>query len=403
MGGVLALVGGGSMGCASTQLSSKKKSEKVEKSSGATVDKVLFAGVAFTGDEKHREKLYKWADQLAREKTSDGISVLDASLKKAMGDFKSEKLKLDYTQADDTKTGTKVSLAFVLGGETVEFVEFESEVIAIFRVMTRIVVFDWEEKKLIANFPLQIVHQEASPSKLSTEQQGKIFRRLYTDTQWHGNIFRNLRNKLESTDIREKYRERLGVRNVKIESSVQEKLQQAEGDRYVYQSVIAQTLESVLSFETGIALVPYLPGEAIAKTMALRFSNAKVFNLSLPDVDYGIDFTVVDFRSAERLTGRVRQIFFGSYAKIEVYLNDNPRVKYYFSENIRHVNQMALSTQETVNIDYWSAYQTSLRALMVGFAKLANQFDPKVAKFMSPTKDMKRSFEELKPIVESGQ
>jgi hypothetical protein len=368
----------------------------------ANAGEVLFAGVGFTGDRAHREQLYPHADRFSKEVNADGFSVLDLALREAMIDFQSDDLKLRYEQDRSVSSGSGLTLAFGLGGESVEFVEFKSEVIVIYRVMARIVVFDWAEdqKKMIASFPLQIVFQDTSATRPTLEQQGEVFRRLYTDTHWDANVFQSLKSKLQKTIIRSRYGAYIGVANVGVNAEALASLQRANVDIDAYKTSVAQTLESVLSYELGVGLVPYTRGEAIGKNMALRFSDARVFNLKLPERDYNVDFNVSNFRHVEKSTTNVKQIYVAAYAHVKVSVNDGADGKYYFNEDIKHINQMAFPVKENVNVDYWSAYQTAMRTLMVRFAKASNEPDMKVIREMSPTKDLSDSFAKFKPIVE---
>lgn len=363
---------------------------------------VLFAGVAFTGNANQRELLYPWAEKLAQEKNTENLSVLDLAVRDAMQDFSSESLQLKYDQAKDTRSGSTITLAFGLGGESMELVKFKSEVIAIYRIMTRIVVFDWasDQKKLIASFPLQIVYQDASTHAPTAEQQEQVFRRLYTDTGWDGNVFQSLKAKLQQTQIKEKYGLYMGVGKVELGAEAQTLMSQAGVDAQTYETSIAQTLESVLSYELGVGLVPYTTGEAIANTMALRFSDARVFNLRLPESDYSVNFMVKNFRHVERESSRVRQVFIAAYARPQVALNAGAQGTFYFDDDVKHINSLAFSAQENVDLDYWSAYQTALRTLMVRFAKATQQSDPKIVKALSPEKDLTTAFAQLKTIVE---
>lgn len=363
---------------------------------------VLFAGVAFTGNANQRELLYPWAEKLAQEKNTENLSVLDLAVRDAMQDFSSESLQLKYDQAKDTRSGSTITLAFGLGGESMELVKFKSEVIAIYRIMTRIVVFDWasDQKKLIASFPLQIVYQDASTHAPTAEQQEQVFRRLYTDTGWDGNVFQSLKAKLQQTQIKEKYGLYMGVGKVELGAEAQTLMSQAGVDAQTYETSIAQTLESVLSYELGVGLVPYTTGEAIANTMALRFSDARVFNLRLPESDYLVNFMVKNFRHVERESSRVRQVFIAAYARPQVALNAGAQGTFYFDDDVKHINSLAFSAQENVDLDYWSAYQTALRTLMVRFAKATQQSDPKIVKALSPEKDLTTAFAQLKTIVE---
>ena len=364
----------------------------------ASATEVLFSGFSFTGQYDQREQLYPWATKLSAEATENG-SILDVSLREALQGFKSSNINLITDQAAKVGKGPSVTLAFGLGRESVEEVKSNTDVISIYRVMTRIVAFDWEEKKLIASFPVQVVYQNVTTSSPTFEQHLNIFKKMYTDQSFDGNVFKAWVARLGEVEIKDKYGLYFGISDVSLDDGARNQLPQTLTESS-YKSLVAQTLESTLSQAQKISVVPFTSGESVGRNMAMRFSDATTLNLTLPDPDYTMNITVKEFKNVEKVKGRVRKIFVASYINSEVTLNDSDFKKTYFNADMKHINAMVFSTTDDVKIDYWSTYQTALRTLLSRFAIQISEKDPEILKSMSPKLDLKKPFEKLETVLE---
>jgi len=360
----------------------------------------LFAGFSFTGQWNQRADLYPYASALADEVGENGLNPLDSALMDSMRGFNSSNLTLVYQQQKNASAGTPVTLAFGLGGESVEEVKSKTDVVVIYRVMTRILAFDWDEKKLIAAFPLQVVYQDVVSKSPSEDERREVFRKMYTDTSFSGNVFNAWREKLSKTQIKDSYGLYFGVSDIAIGEKAAEILNSAGLEAASYQTLVAQTVESTLSDAQGIGIVPFTAGESIGSNMALRFSDATTLNLQLPEPDFRMKFLVTNFRNVEKVKGRVRTIYVAAYGKAEVFLQDEDIKKTYFQGDLKHINKMIFSTSDEVEVDYWSAYQTALRTLLVRFSTQISEQDPKVVKALNPDMDLTSNFKEMLKIVE---
>ena len=213
----------------------------------------LFSGFSFTGQWNQRDELYPYATKLSEEVTEKG-SVLDVALNESLKNFRSSNVKLLLDQANKVGSGPSVTLAFGLGRESVEEVKTTSDVISIYRVMTRILAFDWEEKKLIASFPVQVVYQNVTPGSPSEDDHLAIFRRMYTDLDFGGNVFKAWTNRLSEVEIKEKYGLYFGISNVNLTDAAKKQLPPGLS-LSAYSTLVAQNLESTLSKAQKISAV----------------------------------------------------------------------------------------------------------------------------------------------------
>lgn len=360
----------------------------------------LFAGFSFTGQWNQRSDLYPHAAALSEERNEQGLSILDSALMDAMSSFQSPELVLNYSQQRDAMSGIPVTLSLGLGGESVEEVRMKNDTVVIYRVMTRILAFDWAEKKLIAAFPLQVVYQEVRQASPSEEEKREVFRKMYADLSFDGNVFVAWREKLERTQIKSTYGLYFGLDSVQLGDAASKILMDQGVNADAYLTQVAQTVESTLSSAQGIGIVPYTAGESIGSNMALRFSDATTLNLELPDPDFKMDLTVQNFRNVEKINGRVRNIYVAAYVDAKVSLSDEGFSKTYFSGDMKHINRLVFSTSDRVVVDFWSAYQTALRALFVRFSEQISQRDAEVIKALNPQVELAPAFLKLNDVME---
>ena len=358
----------------------------------------LFSGFSFTGQWSQRGELYPYAAKLSEEMTDKG-SILDAALNDSLKNFKPSKIKLLLNQSSKVGNGPSVTLAFGLGRESVEEVKTNTDVISIYRVMTRILAFDWEEEKLIASFPVQVVYQNVTTSSLTADEHLAIFRSMYTDLNFGGNVFTAWVDRLSEVEIKEKYGLYFGISNVSLTDAAKKQLP-SDLSLSAYSTLVAQNLESTLSKEQQISIVPFTSGESIGKNMALRFSDATTLNLSLPEADYALDMTLKEFKNVEKIKGKVRKVFVAAYVNSRVYLASEDLNKTYFDADLKHINTMVFSTSDNVEIDFWSTYQTALRTLLSRFSSQISQRDKKILKVMSPKSDLTNPLANLEKVLE---
>jgi len=95
----------------------------------AIASEALFAGFSFTGQWNQRADLYPYASALVEEVGENGLNPLDSALMDSMRGFNSSNLTLVYQQQKNASAGTPVTLAFGLGGESVEEVKSKTDVV----------------------------------------------------------------------------------------------------------------------------------------------------------------------------------------------------------------------------------------------------------------------------------
>jgi len=373
----------------------------------------LWAGFSFTGRWDQRAELYPYGATLSEEKDSRGLSILDAAMLEAIRGFKAENVKLNFDLAKNVNTGSGLTLALGVGGEQI----FETTTVVnagksnekrsttvYFDVMARILVFDWQAKKLIAAFPIISSHSESYGQPPTPAQKAQAFRKIYTDLSFENNIIKRWLEKLSTAEIKDSYGNYCGISEVVLEEPVLNLLSKEGMKPATYQTLVAQTLESLLSEAQSISIVPFTSGEAVGGKMAMRFADQRTLNLKIPPADLNLAVTLRNFRHAEKVSGKRTDIFVAAYANADIFLEASGFRKQYFDADMKHIlRALRLMTKEREavgDIDLWYGYQVALQNLFVRFSNQLGDQDPKVIKSLSPDKDLSSDFKKLSEVIE---
>lgn len=373
----------------------------------------LWAGFSFTGRWDQRAELYPHGAALSEEKDSNGLSVLDAAMLEAIKGFESKKIKLNFDLAKNVNTGSGLTLALGVGGEQI----FETTTVVnagksnekrsttvYFDVMARILVFDWQAKKLIAAFPIVSSHSESYEQPPTPAQKAQAFRKIYTDLSFENNIIKRWLDKLSTAAIKDSYGNYCGISEVVLGEPVQNLVSEEGMKSATYQTLVAQTLESLLSESQSISIVPFTSGEAVGGNMAMRFADQRTLNLKIPPPDLNLAVTVKNFRHAEKVSGKRTDIYVAAYVNADIFLEASGIKKQYFDADMKHIlRALRLMTKErdaVGKIDFWYGYQVALQNLFVRFSSQLSDQDPKVLKSLSPDKDLTSDFKNLSEVME---
>lgn len=373
----------------------------------------LWAGFSFTGRWDQRDELYPYGAALSEEKNSNGLSVLDAAMLEAIRGFEAEGVKLNFDLAKNVNTGSGLTLALGVGGEQI----FETTTVVnagksdekrsttvYFDVMARILAFDWQAKKLIAAFPIISSHSESYERPPTLDQKSEAFRKIYTDLNFENNIIKRWLEKLSTTSIKDSYGNYCGITEVVLGEPVLNLLSKEFMKPATYQTLVAQTLESLLSESQSISIVPFTSGEAVGGDMAMRFADQRVLSLKMPAPDLNLAVTVKNFRNAEKVSGKRTDIYVAAYVNTDIFMEASGLKREYFDADMKHIlRALRLMTKEREAvgpIDLWYGYQVALQNLFVRFSDQLVDQDPKVIKDLSPDKDLTSDFTKLSKIME---
>jgi hypothetical protein len=347
------------------------------------VQNVYFAGFSFAGNFDQNHERYPVAEALAKKHDANGMPLLDAALREQLQrGLKRTDIQLKDSLGD-LASQDSTAVAFALEQESHEDVPRGSQELYIYRVIAEVLVFNFQTKTVLAEFPAMAQFQDIDAPGRTELEHRKVFERMYTEPAFGANIFAEWVRRLDVTRFSEGDTYYLAVRDVTIAPEVESMLRAQAIDPGVYRTEVAQELEYSLASKQNVALLPYTEGQAIGAKMAGRFVNGDSYMLALPKPDFTIDLKVQPFQTRHAETAATDQYAFGAFVNLRVEQPDLQKT--YLDADFRNVNFVAFAKSSATKPDTWQSYQTSQRAL---FQRLAEQVSARDAKVLS---DMTRA------------
>lgn len=358
---------------------------------------LIYAGFSFVGNNSENQERYPYALELAKQKNSKDIPLLDSALKQVIEKSYHRDEKLIDTQKD-VNGETSLALAFGLSQETVEKVGWQNSNLYIYRVLAQIMIFDFSQKLLIANFPVMLQYQELDPENRDKDAHRKVFRQIYLNVEDKDkSIFYEWVTRLNTINIKESYPFFLKVGSLTLDPALINQLPSDLSSK-TYESEVVQLFESILSKEQNVSLVPYVTGQAVGAKMTAKFSDARTFMLTLPEADYLFDIKLHEFKHLVKKSGQCDKHAFGAFATINLSLPASG--KQYFSQRFKKVNFATFSAKDNVVVDVWHGQQTTLRSLFVNFSQQISKRDKEVLSSMvKKPKNVSKTLKNVEEVI----
>jgi len=163
-------------------------------------------------------------------------------------------------------------------------------------------------------------------------------------------------------------------------------------------NLIAQSFSKRLSENHNVAIVPFTEGQAIGKSMKLKFVQSdKIYDIKLPNPDYHIELNIKGFKKVLAQSTAVEDLFlYGSFINFKIY---QPELnKYYFDETLRGVTQVKIPKEQS-DINDWRKYYYNLEILFDDFSKNIIKQDKKWLK-KATKKKIKKEIKNLNLIID---
>jgi hypothetical protein len=322
---------------------------------------VYYAGFAFLGDSADIEKNYPYSFQLSQEKEGDQF-VIENLYSKRVKSIDLNGAELVINELGDLKQGAGFSLAFAIDDETVSVEEVAGVHKLVIDLSYQLLVFDFQEMKIVACYPLAIQYIDTFDDKPTTEDIREIITSLYLTNNLSLNIPDLTVERLQKIAFKQSYSANIQVDEVIVEEKAFSHLPAKYGnDVDNFKSFVARIFNKNLSLNQGVSVLPYSKGSAIGNKMSARFANGEVYNLLLPEPDFTTQITVRGFKKVctdEKAAGSCW--VYGSYVKLTII---QPLMgKVYLDEKLKQgASKIVPASQKTVND--WPAYQDSLLLL----------------------------------------
>lgn len=329
--------------------------------------KVHFAGIAFRGNDAQISKNYKRTFKISEEKRADERGVLDAALADKVKNLKLKKGQIVMGELANLGDGS-LTLACSIDTELVSVEQHDDGFKLVIDLGGQALLFDYGQMKIVASYPIMVELIDYLPEEPDEELIISRIRDLLLTDKYGVNLFSEFTEILGNVEIKQSYGNAMKVTDVKVEEKAFAHLpSQFKEDTANFQTFIAQNFGKFLSKNQGVSILPYTKGSDIGNKMAITFSDAKVFELAIPEPQFAIELTVRGFKKVcteEKASGSCW--VYGAYTRINV---SQPALgKVYMDEKIKHaVSKVIPKSQKSV--EDWPSYQNSLLALFNNVTK----------------------------------
>ena len=166
-----------------------------------------------------------------------------------------------------------------------------------------------------------------------------------------------------------------------------------------YKNLVAQTFSKRLSQNHNVAIVPYMEGQAIGRSMKLRFVQADdIYSITLPNPDYHINLNLKGFKKVLAKSSDVEELYYyGSFFDIKIFQPDLNKV--YFNEALRGITKIKIPKGQS-GVNDWRKYYYNMEILFDNFSKNITKPDKKWLKDVSKNK-IKKKIKDLEPLLKT--
>mgnify|MGYP001162409588 FL=1 len=361
--------------------------------------KVYYSGFSFSNTYESNKNFTKYTKELIKEKNLDtGIDIISSQLLQNIKQAKFDKINLDtYNLLDFSKYPDEaivMSVALQHEEYAEEFNYSSQKYNSFYDAYFQILFYDFSDKSLIASIPFDFEIQILSKEKLNRKKILNRIKNFYLNE----NPFVNLAQNINKFNIKRKYDLRIGVQNVIIQDKAFEVMPpNSFNNKESIKNLIAQTFSKRLSMHHNVALVPYRGGQAIDKSMKLRFVQTdEIYSIKLPNPDYHIDIDLKGFKKVLAKSSDAEDLYlYGSFIDLKFSQPDLDKI--YFNEALRGVTKIKIPKDQK-DVNDWRKYYYNLEILFNNFSKNIIKQDKKWMKEATKNK-IKKDLKSLNKVL----
>jgi hypothetical protein len=239
----------------------------------------------------------------------------------------------------------------------------------------QIYFYDFKEKKLIAAMPIYGEVNFISEVKADNNLKLKNLRDFYEDQLIGENgekigITQKIKEVIENFELKEKYRNRIGVTKVDIEEQAKSEIP-SNINLDELKNETAQSFSSKLSLYQGVSIVPFIEGVAIGGTMKASVAqSSEIYDIILPEPDFFIELGISNFKKGIAETSDVSDIWqYGSAINIKIYQPDLNKI--YLNDRLIRITN--IKRAKGTEINHWGKFyynnQILLEELAINISK----------------------------------
>ena len=361
---------------------------------------IYYSGFSFSNMYESNSSLSGFSSKLIKEIDSNtGIDIISSSLLKTVRNSNFLNISLNTENLLDFSNYPSNAIVMSVSLQHEEFTQefnFSTNIYnGFYDAYFQILFYDFTDQNLIASIPFDFEIQMLSEKQLDNKEVLQRIKKFYLND----NPFADLENIINDFNIKIKYESRIGVTKVEImERAFEEMPTNAKIQINSYKNLIAQTFSKRLSKHHNIAFVPFVEGQAIGKTMKLRFVETdKIYSIKLPNPDYHVYINLKGFKKVLAKTSDIENLFlYGSFFEIKIFQPDIDEI--YFNETLRGVTKIKVP-KDQVDVNDWRKYYYNMEILFNNFSTNITKSDKKWLKEVSKNK-IKKSLKSLNSVIE---
>jgi len=331
---------------------------------------VNYAGFSYLGNNESQFSGMPLTSLLTKEKKGNQNTV-DFAITDKLKKTNPKNFNINFSLADLEK-GNNIMMSIGISKEifSEEYNSYTKAYNNSIGLFLQIYFYDFKEKKLIAAVPIYGEVNFISQVKADNNIKLKNLRDFYDDQLIGENgekigITAKIKEVLENFELKEKYRNRIGVTKVDIEDRAKAEIPNNLNQNEL-KNEIAQSLSSKLSLHQGVSIVPFIEGVAIGGTMKARIvQSSEIYNISLPKPDFFIELGISNFRKGIAETSDVSDIWqYGSAITVKIYEPDLNKIYL----NDRLVRVANIKRAKGTDINHWGKFYFNNQMLLEEFA-----------------------------------
>lgn len=352
---------------------------------------VNYVGFSYLGNLESQFSGMPLTSQLIKEK-KDKSNTIDFAITNKLKETSPKHFDIKFDLGDMDK-GRTIQMSIGISKEifSEEYNSYTKTYNNSIGLFLQIYFFDFKEKNLIAAVPIYGEINFISEIKADNNLKLKNLRDFYNDQLIGENsektgISSKIKEILESFELKEKYRNRIGVTKVDIEDRAKSEIPNNLNLNEL-KNEFAQSLSAKLSLNQKVNVVPFIEGVAIGGTMKAKFvQSTEIYNISLPKPDFFIELGISNFKKGIAETSDVSEIWqYGSAVNVKIYEPDLN--KEYLNDRLIRVTN--IKRAKGTDINHWGKFYYNNQLL---FQELTLNISKPNRSWVSNTSE-KREFE----------
>jgi hypothetical protein len=352
---------------------------------------VNYVGFSYLGNLESQFSGMPLTSQLIKEK-KDKSNTVDFAITNKLKETSPKHFDIKFDLGDLDK-GRTIQMSIGISKEifSEEYNSYTKTYNNSIGLFLQIYFFDFKEKNLIAAIPIYGEINFISEIKADNNLKLKNLRDFYNDQLIGENsektgISSKIKEILESFELKEKYRNRIGVTKVDIEDRAKSEIP-SNLNLNELKNEFAQSLSAKLSLNQKVNVVPFIEGVAIGGIMKAKFvQSTEIYNISLPKPDFFIELGISNFKKGIAETSDVSEIWqYGSAVSIKIYEPDLN--KEYLNDRLIRVTN--IKRAKGTDINHWGKFYYNNQLL---FQELTLNISKPNRSWVSNTSE-KREFE----------